>query len=189
MRLKEIGLIGSVVLLAACGGGGGKKVYFGNLADGANLESPFKVQMKAENLIVEPAALGVNDGHGHFHILVDEPLAASSGPIPKDAQHIHYGDGQTETTLDLPVGKHTLILEFAKGDHVPYDPPIYQQVTINVTKQNAPVAPAAADSTAAKADTTKAPKADSAKTDTATAKPTTGSGAGAKKAAPKQKAK
>jgi hypothetical protein len=140
MQVKRSALgmlgLGSVLCLAACGGGGGKKVYFANLEDGANVESPFKVQMKAENLIVEPASLGVNEGHGHFHILVDAPLASPSEPMVKDAKHIHYGDGQTETTLDLPVGQHTLILQFAKGDHVPYDPPVYQQVTVNVTKQN-----------------------------------------------------
>lgn len=133
-----LGWVGSVLILAGCGGKGGKRVYFGNLEDGASVESPLKVQMKAENLIVEPASLGVNEGHGHFHILVDASLAPSSEPIPKDAQHIHYGNGQSEAVLDLPEGKHTLILQFAKGDHVPYDPPLYQQVQVTVTKRNTP---------------------------------------------------
>jgi hypothetical protein len=164
-------LAGSFLILAGCGGSD-KKVYFGNLMDGASVESPFKVEMKAENLIVEPATLGVNEGHGHFHILVDGSLASPSAPIAKDAQHIHYGNGQMETTLDLPVGQHTLILEFAKGDHVPYDPPIYQQITVNVTKRNVPDTTAQAkpaDSTAAKADTA-AKAAASTGTDTAQAK-------------------
>jgi hypothetical protein len=144
--------LGVIFGLMACGGGGNKRVYFTNLEDGANVESPFKASFKAENLIVEPATMGVTDGHGHFHIIVDGSLASPSEPMNKDATHIHYGNGQTEGTLDLPVGQHTLVLQFAKGDHVPYDPPIYQQVTINVTKQNK------VDSTAAK------PKADSAAT-------------------------
>jgi hypothetical protein len=180
-------LAGSALLLAACGGGSSKRVYFGNLEDGSNVESPFRVDMKAENLIVEPATMGVNDGHGHFHIIVDAPLVGSSGPIPKDAKHIHYGAGETETTLDLPVGQHTLILQFAKGDHVSYDPPIFQQVQVNVTKQN--VADTAnmakpVDTTRVKtgvdslkagvADTSAAKKADSAakKADTAAVKAT-----------------
>jgi hypothetical protein len=128
---------GISLFLMACGGGGGKKVYFGNLEDGSNVESPFKVDMKAENLIVEPATLGVTEGHGHFHIIVDGSLASPAEPMSKDAKHIHYGDGQTSATLDLPVGQHVLILQFAKGDHVPYDPPVYQQIQVNVTKQNA----------------------------------------------------
>lgn len=129
-------LAGSTVLLTACGGGSSKRVYFGNLEDGSNVESPFKVDMKAENLIVEPATMGVNEGHGHFHIIIDAPLSGPSDPMPKDEKHIHYGNGETEAVLDLPVGQHTLILQFATGDHVPYDPPVYQQVQVNVTKQN-----------------------------------------------------
>jgi hypothetical protein len=128
-------IMGAALLLFACGGGD-KKVYFGNLQDGASVESPLKVQMKAENLIVEPASMGVTEGHGHFHIIVDGSLASPSEPMAKDETHIHFGEGQTEAVLNLPVGEHTLILQFAKGDHVPYDPPIYQQVRINVTKQN-----------------------------------------------------
>jgi hypothetical protein len=159
--------------LTACGKKENRKVYFGNLTDGANVESPFKVEMRAENLIVEPATLGVTEGHGHFHILVDAPLSQSSGPIAKDAQHLHYGNGQSEATLDLPVGQHTLILEFATGDHVPYNPPIFQQITVNVTQRNAPPDSTAgrkpADSTAAKADTAAKAKA-SAAADTAKAK-------------------
>jgi hypothetical protein len=173
LALGLFGTATSLLVLTGCGGSD-KKVYFGNLTDGASLESPFKVEMKAENLIVEPATMGVNQGHGHFHIIIDAPLASPSEPMPKDAIHHHYGDGQTETTLDLPVGQHTLILQFAKGDHVPYDPPIYQQITVNVTKQNAPAADTAAqakpaDSTAAKVDTT-AKAAPSATADTAHAK-------------------
>jgi hypothetical protein len=166
--------IGAAILIAACAGRNNKRVYFGNLEDGSNVESPFKVDMKAENLIVEPAAMGVTEGHGHFHILVDVPLAPQSAPIPKDAMHIHYGDGQTTAELNLPVGQHTLILEFAKGDHVPYDPPVYQKIQINVTKQNvvdttakapdtaAAKVPVDTDKTAASADTSVAKAADTA---------------------------
>jgi hypothetical protein len=152
-RCRELFLAGMGLVLFACGGGGGKKVYFGNLEDGSNVESPFKVEMKAENLIVEPATLGVTDGHGHFHIVLDAPLSSPAEPMPKDEKHIHYGDGQTSTILDLPVGQHTLILQFAKGDHVPYDPPVYQQIQINVTKRNAvdSAHAATADTAAAKA--------------------------------------
>jgi hypothetical protein len=159
--------LGTAFLVAACGGRNNKRVYFGNLEDGSNVESPFKVDMKAENLIVEPAAMGVTEGHGHFHILVDVPLAPQSAPIPKDGMHIHYGDGQTTAELNLPVGQHTLILEFAKGDHVPYDPPVYQKIQINVTKQNAvDTATKAPDTAAAKAaavDTSNAANADTTK--------------------------
>lgn len=140
-------MAGMAFIYIGCGDGSHKRVYFGNLEDGSNVESPFRVVMKTENLIVEPASLGVNEGHGHFHILVDVPLAGAAQPIPKDETHIHYGKGETEAVLDLPVGQHTLVLQFATGDHVPYDPQVFQQVQVNVTKQNPPLAP---DTTAAK---------------------------------------
>ncbi len=178
--MRKLGILGITLSLMACGGGGGKRVYFGNLEDGANVESPFKVEMKAENLIVEPATMGVNDGHGHFHIIVDASLASPAEPMNKDEKHIHYGNGQMEALLDLPVGQHTLILQFAKGDHVPYDPPVYQQIQVNVTKQNAVDTTKAAEAPRAdtlkaavlpNADTTLGEKADSAVKAAAAAKP------------------
>ncbi len=126
----------ALTVLLGCLGRGDKKVYFGNLANFAQLESPFKVEMKAENLIVEPAIMGIKDGSGHFHIIVDGPLSPPGSPIVKNETHIHYGQGESETVLDLPVGPHTLVLQFAKGDHIPYDPALVQLINITVTKQN-----------------------------------------------------
>ncbi len=136
LKLATLAL-GATVFFVACGKNKGT-VHFGNLEDGAQVESPFKVEMKAENLVVEAAANGVVEGHGHFHILVDVPVPMSLDPIPNNAQHIHYGQGQTETMLDLPVGEHTLTLQFAKGDHRPYDPQITQTIKVMVTRRNAP---------------------------------------------------
>lgn len=148
-------MAGLAVLSIGCSEKSHKRVYFGNLESGTNVESPFRVEMKAENLIVEPATLGVNEGHGHFHILVNSPLTPTGAPIPKDEKHIHYGKGEIETILDLPVGQHTLVLQFATGDHVPYDPQVFQQIQINVTKQNPPVPVDTA--AAASPDSTQAP--------------------------------
>jgi hypothetical protein len=115
-------------------------VRFGNLVDGQEVVSPFVVSMTAQNLVVEPAAAGIREGHGHFHILVDVPAVKAPAPIPFDPQHLHFGKGQTETTLDLPTGEHTLTLQFAKGDHVPYDPAIAQTIRVKVTRSTPPAA-------------------------------------------------
>jgi Domain of unknown function (DUF4399) len=114
-----------------------RKVWFGNLKDGSKVTSPFKVEMKAQDLVVEAAAKGVVDGHGHFHIIINSAIPDTGKPIPKDSLHIHYGAGQTETELDLPVGEHALTLQFAKGDHLPYSPQLVQSVRIEVTAQKA----------------------------------------------------
>jgi Domain of unknown function (DUF4399) len=112
-----------------------RKVWFGNLKDGAKVTSPFKVEMKSSDLVVEAATKGVTDGHGHFHIIVNGALPDTGKPIPKDSVHIHYGAGQTEAELDLPVGEHSLALQFAKGDHIPYSPQLVQHIRIEVTAQ------------------------------------------------------
>lgn len=70
---------------------------------------------------------------GHHHLLVDVPLPDLSKPVPKDAQHLHFGAGQTETTLELAPGKHTLQLLLGDYVHLPQQPPIFSEViTITV---------------------------------------------------------
>jgi len=81
---------------------------------------------------VEPAKNGVNEGKGHHHILVDVDLPDLGQPVPKDANHIHMGDGSKCKNLDLSAGKHTIRTLFAKGNHMPYDPPLTDTVVINV---------------------------------------------------------
>lgn len=133
LRLSVVGLTLSLSLATLAQAE--RKVWFGNLKDGAKVTSPFKVEMKAQDLVVEAAAKGVADGRGHFHIIVNSALPDTGKPIPKDSVHIHYGAGQTEAELDLPVGEHSLALQFAKGDHVPYSPQLIQQIRIEVTAQ------------------------------------------------------
>ncbi len=102
---------------------------------GAQVTSPFTVRMGVVGVVVAPAAEGIHDGRGHHHIMVDTDLPVKGQPIPSDAQHIHFGKAQTETTLNLPAGNHTLTLLFAGGDHVPLDPPVTATISITVVQQ------------------------------------------------------
>ena len=106
-------------------------VAFKTLKSGDHVKSPLEVCMTIEGLKVEPAG-EVKEGSGHHHILVDVLLGDLGKPIPKDAEHIHLGDGSSCKTLELKPGPHTLRLLFAKGDHVPYDPPVTASVDIVV---------------------------------------------------------
>ena len=87
--------------------------------------------MTVEGLKVEPAG-EVKAGFGHHHVLVDVLLSDLGKPIPKDKEHIHLGDGSSCTTVELAPGPHTLRLLFAKGDHIPYDPPVTAKVEVVV---------------------------------------------------------
>jgi Domain of unknown function (DUF4399) len=102
----------------------GARVYIVSPQDGAKVHSPVHVVFGLSGMGVAPA--GVDSPHtGHHHLLVDVPLPALDQPIPKDAQHLHFGGGQTETELTLAPGQHTLQLLLADQTHVPHDPPIF----------------------------------------------------------------
>ena len=69
-----------------------------------------------------------------LHLLVDTPLPNASLPIPKDERHRHFGVEQTELTLELGPGLHTLQLVVGDASHLPHEPPIAsEQVLIIVS--------------------------------------------------------
>lgn len=107
---------------------GEKALYFVNLRDGDKVHSPFRVVFAVSGMGVSPVQAGKIDGTGHHHILIDLDLPPDiKAPIPFDKpdeyQHQHYkhfGNGETETVLNLPPGKHKLRLMFANHMHIPY---------------------------------------------------------------------
>lgn len=108
----------------------GARVFFVAPADGATVTSPVKVSMGVEGMEVKPAG-EIVPGTGHHHILIDTDGIATGGVVPKDAKHIHYGDGSTETELELSPGEHTLKLQFANGAHMSFGDAM--SATIQVT--------------------------------------------------------
>jgi len=87
--------------------------------DGATLDHTFKVEMEVEGMKVHKAGDPV-EGTGHFHIIVDGDCVKQGTAVAKDATHMHYGKGQTETYISLKSGSHTLSLQFADGHHISY---------------------------------------------------------------------
>jgi len=107
-------------------------VYLGWPQDKTVIRSArFKLWFGARNIGVAPAGV-TTGGTGHHHLLVDVPLPDDmNAPIPNDKNHLHFGAGQTETTLELPPGTHTLQLLMGDAAHVPHDPPLYsRRVTV-----------------------------------------------------------
>lgn len=110
----------------------GAKVYFIAPANGAEVSSPVTVQFGLSGMGVAPA--GVEKAKtGHHHLLINQKLEDYSAPIPADDTHKHFGGGQTETTIELKPGKHTLQLILADQNHIPHAPPVQSEViTITV---------------------------------------------------------
>jgi hypothetical protein len=96
--------------------------------------NPVVVQFGLKNMGVAPAGID-QPNTGHHHLLIDTELERMDLPIPADKQHVHFGGGQTQTTLTLPPGEHTLQLVLGDFLHIPHDPPIASaRITINVTE-------------------------------------------------------
>ena len=102
----------------------GAKVYFISPAADAVVSNPVTVRFGLSGMGVAPAGM-VKENTGHHHLLVDvETLPAMDLPLPNDANHRHFGGGQTEITLELTPGKHTLQLLLGDANHIPHDPPV-----------------------------------------------------------------
>ncbi len=95
-------------------------VYFIEPQDGQEVTNPVKVKMGVDGMTVHPAG-ELKENTGHHHILIDGPDFIEEGQvIPSDEKHLHFGNGATETELNLPSGEHTLTLQFADGEHKSY---------------------------------------------------------------------
>ena len=95
--------------------------------DGDEVTGPVAVQFGIKGMEVAKAGTQTPNT-GHHHLLIDAALPALDQPIAKDANHMHFGGGQTEATLTLAPGKHTLQLLLGDGNHVPHDPAVVSKV-------------------------------------------------------------
>lgn len=116
------------------------QVYFVNLADGDTVQSPVTVVFGLRGMGVAPAGTE-QENTGHHHLFIDRPALGQgedgvdelSNGIPSDDNHRHFGGGQTEVTVELSPGSHTLQLVLGDYGHVPHDKPIVSDViTIEV---------------------------------------------------------
>lgn len=92
----------------------------------------FWLRMGLRNAGVAPAGIAKKHA-GHHHVLIDTELPELDEPIPSDANHLHFGGGQTEARISLPPGQHTLQILLGDHTHIPHNPPLYsEQITITV---------------------------------------------------------
>lgn len=111
----------------------GAKVFFKNLKDGQSVSNPVKVEMGIEGMAIDTAG-SMTAGTGHHHLLIDLDSIPEGTVVPKDSTHLHFGKGQTETTITLAPGKHKLTLQLADGLHRSYGGRLTNSITVNVKK-------------------------------------------------------
>ena len=117
------------------------QLYIANLEDGATVSSPVTVLFGLSGMGVAPAGVD-RENTGHHHLLINRaPWGEGEGDaemdeigLAADENHRHFGGGQTQVTLDLPAGTHTLQLHLADWAHVPFSEPLtsdYITITVN----------------------------------------------------------
>ncbi len=117
---------------AADSSGTGAEVYIISPADGETVQNPVLIRFGLKNMGVAPAGSD-KANTGHHHLLIDTGLPAMDLPIAKDDRHRHFGGGQTETSIELTPGRHTLQLLLGDARHIPHKPPLYsRRITITV---------------------------------------------------------
>jgi hypothetical protein len=119
------------VSFAATAAAPASKIHFTTPADKAVVAQTFDVEFAVDGMTVEKAGV-MKKGTGHHHLIIDgEPVKAGM-VVPKDATHMHFGDGSTKTTLTLKPGVHTLTLQFADGSHISMGPEYSTTISVTV---------------------------------------------------------
>lgn len=136
MRLR---MFAAAALIAASGWAAaqtaspqGARVYFINLKNGQHVKSPVLVQFGLSGMGVAPAG-STNPNTGHHHLIIDADTPPAGMPIPMDEKHRHFGGGQTEISVQLTPGNHSLQLVLADGGHIPHSPAVVSdKITVTV---------------------------------------------------------
>lgn len=109
------------------------KVFIVSPKDGATVAQDVVVKFGVEGIALAPTSASTPDS-GHHHLLIDaKELPPLDALIPNDATHKHYGKAQTDDTIHLESGTHTLQLDFGDARHMQFDPPLVsEKITIHV---------------------------------------------------------
>ena len=100
------------------------EVYIISPKDGEEVSSPVEVIFGLQGMGIAPAGINFpNTGHHNLLIDLDQLPDLKSG-IPADAQHLHFGKGQTQALIELDPGEHSLQLLLGDWMHVPHETPV-----------------------------------------------------------------
>ena len=109
----------------------GQTVSFGNINDGDVLSSPFTLQMIVNGMELEPKG-AANEGKGHHHLIINGSFTPVGDVVAATETSLHYGDGRSETQVELAPANYTLTLQFADGLHQSYGEKMSASINIEV---------------------------------------------------------
>lgn len=106
-------------------------VYFKLPLDNQVIQSPVRLVFGLNGKRIGPVG-DLNPDLGHHHLIINGSSIPLGLPVPFTAQHLHFGDGQTETKLHLTPGDYRLTLQFASGAHQSYGATLSKTIQITV---------------------------------------------------------
>jgi hypothetical protein len=111
----------------------GAKAYIITPKNGKSVNKTFTVRFGLKGMGVAPATID-KENTGHHHLLIDvNKLPNLNLPLAATDNIRHFGCVQTEVTLELPPGKHTLQLVLGDWIHLAHDPPVIsKKITVTV---------------------------------------------------------
>jgi len=107
------------------------RVFFIEPKDGAQVGQTVKIKFGLEGMKVAPLG-DLTQNTGHHHLLINGKPFEKGQVIPTDEKHVHFGKGQTDAELKLPLGEHTLTMQFADGAHRSYGPEMSSTIKVKV---------------------------------------------------------
>jgi hypothetical protein len=111
----------------------GAEAYIISPKDGATVSSPVTVVFGLKGMGIAPAGIAF-ENTGHHHLLIDTDTPPDlTKPLPATDKVVHFGKGQTEASVKLAPGKHTLQLLLGDQLHTPHNPAVMsKKITITV---------------------------------------------------------
>lgn len=110
------------------------KAYLISPQNGQTVRTTFTVQFGLSGMGIAPA--GIKKAKtGHHHLLIDTNTASLDlkKPLPANDNIKHFGGGQSEATITLTPGKHTLQLLLGNYLHIPHGKPVLsEKITVFV---------------------------------------------------------
>jgi len=106
----------------------GARVYIISPANGETVSSPVTIKFGLQGMGVAPAGFD-KLGTGHHHLIIDGKTLPAMGK-PMGAEVMHFGGGQTQKTIKLSAGSHSLQLILGNYLHIPHNPALVSEKII-----------------------------------------------------------
>jgi hypothetical protein len=99
----------------------------------AKVGEPVAVDVKVEGVELVAANGDTSGRTGHLHVFVDKEPTAAGQAIPKTEGIIHTASAKVDLPAFTTAGEHTVWVVLGDGNHVPFDPPVLDKLTIVVS--------------------------------------------------------